>query len=467
MPFAVGAALRRVLNWAVSRSVRGIKPLLQVVAGLPSRGALLGLVILLGLPAPLSARIDLLLVPPPDTEPPSPRPHLTLYLNNPTEFDSTLRFETEIEAECANLTSHVRVSLVLVDETQRRVTVPKMSRRTVLLVPTTDLAGGGEFISLRLLSPPTNAIMLRAVPAPSAVVAGATPPPPAVVRPWLHQRHLDLTSDLEDMRRHISGYEPIYFAVGSRERLNARFQFSFKYRVVDPGPDAWGDELGRTLLGKLHFAYTQTSIWDLESFSKPFYDSSYKPTIFLLHPFRHPTGSNWTFSLQAGAQHESNGKGGGATPGSAPSGLVAGASTGRHPLDTRSFNTLYALPRARWEVPGGRFFEAALRVSAYFQQEENPDIARYRGYAELTLRGGYTRGLQLSTQVRGKVDGHGSVEFNLTWPTSETPYLNAFPLFSTLGGYTQIQYFNGYGESLLDYDVRRRDQLRFGLMIVR
>jgi outer membrane phospholipase A len=274
-------------------------------------------------------------------------------------------------------------------------------------------------------------------------------------------------NDVEIMRRHISGYEPIYFAVGSREKLNARFQFSFKYRVLDPGPAEAELDPGGFLLGLMHFAYTQTSIWDLEGFSKPFYDSSYKPTLFLLHTLPRQADSGWTISFQAGAQHESNGKGGGSAPTSAPTGLVSSANTLRHPSDTRSLNTLYLLPRARWEDNGTHFFEAAFRVSAFFQIDENQDIARYRGYAELSLRGGYIRGLQLATHVRGKADGHGSLEFNLTWPTSESPLLRAIPVVGSLGGYAQIQYFNGYGESLLDYDVRRKDQLRFGLMIVR
>lgn len=436
------------------------------------------LLLALGAPAPTFARIDLLLVPPPDTAPLSPRPQLTLYLNNPTEFDSTIRFEAEIEAEYADAGGHGRVQLLLVDESQRQVAVPKMSRRTVSLLPAGDLKGHGEFISLRLLSPATNTIMLRVVRAgPGPSVAGASPPPPAttaasapapaITRPGLGRRHIDLTSDIENMRRHISGYDPIYFAVGWRERFNARFQFSFKYRILDPGPESWEGNPWRTLVGMVHFAYTQTSIWDLESFSKPFYDSSYKPTVFLLHPFRRTPGANWSFSLQGGVQHESNGKGGGTAPVPSRPGLISSGTSARHPLDSRSLNTFYVLPRARWEDDDDHFFEAALRASAYFQKDENPDIARYRGYAELTLRGGYVRGLQLSTLLRGKADGHGSIEFNLTWPTSETPYLNAFPLVSTLGGYAQIQYFNGYGESLLDYDVRRKDQLRFGLMIVR
>ncbi len=431
------------------------------------------LALLAAAPLPLGARVDLLLLPPPDTAAPVARPEFVLHLNNPTEFDDTMRFEREIIGEFADTDRQGEVRLVLADESQRRVEVPRMSRRTVVLRPASDLTGRGEFISFRLRAPTTNAVMFRPAPPPGANESAAAAAPVAasggveVKRRGLMRRHLDLTTDIEQMRRHISGYDPIYFAVGWRERFNARFQFSFKYRPVDPGPDNWAADPLRTLLGKVHFAYTQTSLWDLESFSKPFYDSSYKPTLFALHRLPVRSRSPWTFSLQAGAQHESNGKGGGTAPVPARPGLISTANLARHPSDTRSLNTLYLLPRARWEERGETFFEAALRASAYFQADENPDIARYRGYAELTLRGGYVRGLQLSAQVRGKVDGHGSVELNLTWPTSESPLLRAFPLVDTLGGYAQIQYFNGYGESLLDYDVRRKDQLRFGLMIVR
>ncbi|MBI5691611.1 MAG: phospholipase A [Verrucomicrobia bacterium] len=415
----------------------------------------------------LHARVDLLLVPPVDESVPAARPEFVLHLNNPTEFEASIQLERELEAEYADRTGHALLRMEVLPPPTGLVTVPGMSRLTLRLRPVADLTGTGEFASLRLRSPATNVILFRVAPArPSAAGTGvAGSPSPTTAGPG--RRHLDLTTDIENMRRHISGYDPIYFAVGWRERFNARFQFSFKYRPLDHGPDAWTEHPWRTLAGKVHFAYTQTSIWDLESFSKPFYDSSYKPTIFLLHPFSRSPGSPWSWSLQAGAQHESNGKGGGSAPVPSRPGLIASAASGRPALDTRSLNTLYALPRLRWEVADGRFFEAALRASAYFQEDENPDIARYRGYAELTLRGGYVRGLQLSTHLRGKIDGHGSIEFNLTWPTSEIPLLRGFPLLDALGGYTQIQYFNGYGESLLDYDVRRRDQLRFGLMIVR
>lgn len=411
-------------------------------------------------PLALHARVDLLLVPPLDPVPGSAGVAFTLHLNNPTAIDETIVLPREIEAEYASDAGHGQITLVLAHPSDVRREVRAMTRVTIELRLATPIeAHGPGFVSLRLTHPLSNAIMFELDP------AAPTPPPPSVDplpsaptpseprSPIAPDRHLDLTTDLESTRRHISAYDPIYFAVGSRDRLNARFQFSFKYRVFEAG--APGEPLLEQLVRDLHFAYTQVSIWDLETLSKPFYDSSYKPTVFLLHEFRGGPRA-WLFSLQAGAQHESNGRGSGTTP-----------TPGQpHPFDSRSLNSLYLVTRARWTDDNGRFVEAALRASTFFDLEDNPDIARYRGYVELSLRGGYDRGLQLAAHLRGHPRGHGSVEFNATWPAVETPLLKTI-LPPTLGGYAQLQYFNGYGESLLDYDVRRKDQLRFGLMIVR
>ena len=103
--------------------------------------------------------------------------------------------------------------------------------------------------------------------------------------------------------------------------------------------------------------------------------------------------------------------------------------------------------------------------------DENPDLPSYRGHGEVMVRGGHDRGFQLAMHLRGSPrHGRGSAEFNATWPVTEGSLLrHVVPrdLLRSVGGYWLIQYFNGYGESLLDYDVRRKDQLRFGLEIVR
>jgi phospholipase A1/A2 len=344
--------------------------------------------------------------------------------------------------------------LEAVGESRGRIKVPAATRRDVTLRLKTPLAGPGPFASLRLVAPESNAIMFELLPPPAAT-------PLAAAAPRRGPPDLDLGGDIDTVRRHITAYEPIYLAAGSRGRFNARFQFSFKYRFLEERPDEDlakrhnPGPLARRLARDLHFAYTQTSLWDLESSSKPFYDTSYKPALFLEHRLRAlPAG--WDSSrLHYGVQHESNGKSG-----------TAGRDA------SRSLNTLYLAPVIRWAAPDGLFLEARPRAIAYFHTEDNPDIARYRGYVELMLRGGHDRGWQLALHARGHPRGHGSLEFNVTLPVAGVPWPAALlrPLpdpRAALGGYFQVQYFNGYGESLLDYNIRRRDQLRFGFTLVR
>jgi outer membrane phospholipase A len=409
-----------------------------------------------------AARVDLLLLPPAAPVSGNPGTEFILHLNNPTERAVAEHLPAVITAQFASATGSGRVRLEPVDPPAGVRTVPAMSRATVVLRLADAITGPGGFVSLRLTTPVSNAIMFEHRPEPTGVAA--TNPATATPAAATSRRSLDLTTDIESMRRHISGYDPIYFAVGWRERFNARFQLSFKYRVLDPGGPE--ESLPAQLARELYFAYTQTSIWDLESFSKPFYDSSYKPTVFLLHAFTPDPAGPWRFSLQGGVQHESNGKGGGSSPTLPAGGLVSSRNAQRHTSDSRSLNSIYLAPTLRWGNTRDHFVEARARLSGYFDLEDNRDLARYRGYVELTLRGGHDRGFQASLQARGKIDGHGSLELNFTWPTTETPLLRRV-ISPALGGYAQIQYFNGYGESLLDYDVRRKDQLRFGFLLVR
>jgi outer membrane phospholipase A len=411
----------------------------------------------------------LLLVPPAGPVSGEAAIEFTLYLNNSTDRPETVYLPVELVASYATpSTGTRRATLALVNPSDVRRNVPPMSRQTIVLRLTKAIPGGGGFVSLRLDEPLTNAVMFELAP---VVTAPATSPAPANVTgpaeqvPSFRQgRSLDLSTDIESMRRHISSYDPIYFAVGWRQRFNARFQFSFKYRLFESGPPTQSrlEQLAR----EFYVAYTQTSIWDLESFSKPFYDSSYKPTAFVLHEMRFAPGSPLRLNVQAGAQHESNGKGGSAASLPSPSGLLSATERPGLPSDSRSLNTLYFAPKVRWTQDDGLFAEVGVRTIAYFQIDENPDIARYRGHLELTLRAGYDRGFQFSAQLRRAPNGHGSTDLNFTWPANQTPLLKSI-LPPTLGGYAQIQYFNGYGESLIDYDVRRKDQLRFGLMIAR
>jgi outer membrane phospholipase A len=234
----------------------------------------------------------------------------------------------------------------------------------------------------------------------------------------------------------LASHEPMYFLVGTRGNTTARFQISFKYRVFDPdGPIA---EFLPPLAG-LRFAYTQNSIWDLGENSKPFRDTSYRPSFFYQWGTFEAQNLPQSYSVQAGFEHESNGKDGDRS---------------------RSVNTLFLRPMWRVELSERLHFAAIPKLWGYLDKSDNPDIQRYRGYADLHLRFGDDNNWLATTNLRHGTGGFGSAQIDLSYRLKRS-------LFADAGGFLHFQYFNGYGESLLDYNVRRRPQFRIGFSIVR
>lgn len=226
--------------------------------------------------------------------------------------------------------------------------------------------------------------------------------------------------------------EPVYFVMGTRGGANARFQLSFKYRLFDRGL-GWGGE--QPWLTGFYLGYTQTSFWNLEGDSKPFRDTSYRPSLFWA--WARTDDKTWIDALRAGFEHESNGKEG---------------------VDSRSIDILFLRPEWRWDLANGKRLEFAPKLYGYLDKEENPDIQRYRGYVDWQLRyGDETRSWR--GMVRVGTAGKGSL--TLDW-FERTRVLG----FGPVSGYFHVQFFAGYGEDILDYDRRFKSQLRLGFAIV-
>ncbi len=234
----------------------------------------------------------------------------------------------------------------------------------------------------------------------------------------------------------LSAHEPVYFLLGARDGLNARFQLSFKYRLFDEN-----GALARAVpaLGKLHFGYTQTSLWDLAGESKPFHDTSYRPSFFWQGALGEAGSGLLPGWLRGGYEHESNGKDG---------------------ASSRSIDTLFLQPVWRTDFADGRTLLFAPKAYAYLDREDNPEIARYRGHVDWQLRYGNERGWVLAARLRRGTAGHGSGQIDLSVPLRE-------PLFSRTGGFLHLQVFSGYGQSLLDYPLKSPPQWRLGFSIVR
>ena len=238
-------------------------------------------------------------------------------------------------------------------------------------------------------------------------------------------------------KEHISGYEPMYF-IGGTKSPNVKFQISFAYQLLNnDGPLA---EKAPILKG-FHVAYTQTSWWDINGSSSPFYDTTYRPEFFYdWKNVTHAYPTNWIqLDLQAGLEHESNGKSG---------------------TNSRSLNNAYFQPTLTIGRDDGLQLTLQPRVWRYLGDlSDNPDITDYIGYWNLRTVVGWKRGLQLSALGQmGKDGDHRSVQLDLTYPTME--------IFGSFSLYLDVQYFTGYGESLLGYN-QKSSQLRVGFALFR
>lgn len=233
----------------------------------------------------------------------------------------------------------------------------------------------------------------------------------------------------------VSPHEPIYFVYGPDEPAG-KFQFSLKYRLLDLGTVS-----PRWATRTIQFAYTQCSLWDIGSESSPFHDTSYMPEVMFeaLTPETDSRSNvNW-LGFQAGYKHESNGRDGPLS----------------RSLDIAQLRAAVALGKLDgWHVIIAPKVWAYLNTSDY-----NEDIEDYRGYGTLQLIAGKNDGptLSLSTWA-GKDFDHASLQLDLNVPIRMTMF--------DVKSYLLIQYFNGYGENLRDYD-QKSDTIRAGFAIVR
>lgn len=234
----------------------------------------------------------------------------------------------------------------------------------------------------------------------------------------------------------LSAHESIYFIYGA-DAPAAKFQLSFKYKLLD-----FTDVAPQRMTRTLQFAFTQRSLWDINGVSSPFYDTSYMPELIYESLAPTPEDSDHWFTwlgFQAAFKHESNGRDG--------------------PL-SRSLNIVYARPVfALGQLDGWHLLVVPELFNYLSSLDDNGDLKDYRGYGQLRLVLGRNDGPSLMAAVWGGKDfDHPSVQLDLTFPI-RTRLLN----FET---YLLVQYFNGYGESLLSYRAKS-ETVRAGLSLVR
>ncbi|MGH1359860.1 MAG: phospholipase A [Burkholderiaceae bacterium] len=192
----------------------------------------------------------------------------------------------------------------------------------------------------------------------------------------------------------------------------------------------------------LFFAYTGSAWWQAYNSrrSRPFREYNHAPEVFLSIPTRRQA-LGWNLqSFQFGFEHHSNGR-------------DSGSSRSWNKLFTqfeldRASNHWLTL-RSWWRIP-----EDAKVDPADPEGDDNPDITRFLGHNE--LRFGYSSsGLNWNMMLRRSLrsSGKGAAELSLSYPTGFNPKTR-----------WTLRLFDGYGESLIDYN-RRSKRIAFGLML--
>ena len=209
-----------------------------------------------------------------------------------------------------------------------------------------------------------------------------------------HPNRSDLTS--------VSGTEP--------DKNEVKFQLSIKFPVAE---NLFGEQ------GALYFAYTNLSFWQAynSGVSSPFRETVHEPEVFFGFPNDGQIAGFKNRLIFLGVSHQSNGR--------------------SEPL-SRSWNRLYAdfiFERDNWYLS----IKPWLRIPEN-DDKDNPDIEDFLGHGELRLA--YAKGKHTaSLMLRGNPQtGNGAAELNWSFPMSRR--VKWF-----------VHYFNGYGESLIDYNA--------------
>jgi len=208
------------------------------------------------------------------------------------------------------------------------------------------------------------------------------------------------------------------------DHVEVKFQISFKFAVWE---DVWSPK------SDLYVGYSQVSVWQAYNSeeSEAFRDTNYEPELMLavdtdneILGFKNP-------AIMFGAVHQSNGRGSDSL--------------------SRSWNRVYAnvlLERGNFALSLKPWY----RIPEDDEDDENKNIEKYYGYGE--IRAAYKAGHYVfSAMGRNNLraeDNKGALELNWSFPMGR------------MRGF--VQYFAGYGETLLDYDFYNQ-RVGIGVML--
>ena len=195
----------------------------------------------------------------------------------------------------------------------------------------------------------------------------------------------------------------------------------------------------------LWFGYTQQSYWQLfsSSISRPFRTTDHEPELVYIYPHQIALPGGWNYRLSGlGLVHQSNGQ--------------------SDPL-SRSWNRTYLMGVAEKVLSAesslqlqGRIWD---RMREPLNTDNNPGIENLVGRAELTGTWQINKANTLGVTVRHSLrrEAKGSTRIDWLMAPNDSPHYTGLRY--------HVQLFNGYGDSLLDYN-KRRNVLSVGLSLV-
>lgn len=219
---------------------------------------------------------------------------------------------------------------------------------------------------------------------------------------------------------------------GNIDNFEAKFQISIKMPMHLP-------DRTESIEG-LYFGFTAMSLWQVynSEISKPFRETNYEPELFYTFETKLKI-LGYRFNMaQIGINHQSN---------------------GQNQLRSRSWNRLYGSllfsdqTSFYYLKAWYRFKEDEKTEPLDPHGDDNPNITDYLGHLELgygTRLGNFNLVTLLRNNLKAS-DNKGSAEINLSYPISER--------YEVL-----LQYFNGYGDSLIDYN-RHQQRISLGIQL--
>lgn len=204
----------------------------------------------------------------------------------------------------------------------------------------------------------------------------------------------------------------------------AKYQISFRVPLLTGLLDS------RTTLW---FGYTQKSFWQVYNTrdSAPFRETNYEPELFLRYRLNYDIGPGRLNAVTLGLSHQSNGQ---SEPRSRSWNRIKGTVFYSYDRWLFGISPWYRLPESSTE-------------------DDNADIERYLGHAEYLAVYKWREDHTLSARMLNNLRSDNKTSIELGY---------SFPIGDTLKGF--VQYYNGYGESLIDYNVRMH-RIGIGIML--